>query len=252
MTAPDRLRPSWRARLLALPIGFALLLPGLTACGGPQRLSGGCGIVVDGSGSSRETTGFNADQQLRKDLDRFLLKAKCRNVVFAAITVNSAASTCSSEPIDLDPDEIGTTPREQVRASFRAATLIAAQSLLKCIYDDKRNDGGSDVLGGLARIARSHPDSAGDFNVLVVSDFMHTDPHVSLYRADLGTELKREKIIDGLVDRGQISDLSSIKLTTSGYGMLQGKDPAKFSQFDAFWRSVLKDHAGVPEPLTLQ
>lgn len=251
MTGPDRPRPSLRFRLLALPLCLALLFPGLTACS-VKRLSGGCGVVVDGSGSSRATTGFNAEQQLQKDLDRFLLDAGCRTVVFAAITVNSAASTCKADPIDLDPDEIGTASREQVWASRRSEALTAAQGLLKCIYDDERNNGGSDVLGGLGQIAKNHPGGKGGFAVLAVSDFMHTDPHLSLYRADLSTELKREQVTDGLMERGQVPDLSAIKLTASGYGMLQSKDPAKFYQFDAFWRGLLEDHAGAPAPLTLR
>ncbi|MEU1667456.1 hypothetical protein ABZ547_28510 [Streptomyces sparsogenes] len=229
----------------ALPAALVLALAAAgTACDAmsnePERYSQACGIVVDGSGSALDTkTGFDAEAKLTARLDTFLKDRKCRKTSFAPITKVSMASKCQVSPLDLDPDGSKTSDRDRTRKALRAVALSSAIKLLHCA---QKQEPGSDVLGGLSRIALTKP-SGGDnasFDVLVVSDFDQGDPDFRLGRQDLSTEASREKTADGFLKSHGKPELSGADIYPVGYGMKYHTDTARYEQFNAFWTEVLE------------
>ncbi|MFF8960404.1 hypothetical protein [Streptomyces sp. NPDC014894] len=227
-----------------LPVALALVLPvaGSASCGlndEPDRHSQTCGVVVDGSGSAAATKdGFDAKAKLNAKLEKFLSDNGCRTTYFAPITRVSQASKCQVAEVDLDPDLPGTADRERTRTALRGAALVSAQKLLRCA---QREEPGSDVIGGLSRIALSRPD--GDdrsFKLLVVSDFQQNDPEFRMGRRDLATEDKRRAAIDDLLKSHDTPDLSGADIHPVGYGMKFDTKTSRFRQFDAFWTELLE------------
>lgn len=227
-----------------LPAALVLALAAAgTACDAmsnePERYSQACGIVVDGSGSALDTkTGFDAEAKLTARLDTFLKDRKCRKTSFAPITKVSMASKCQVSPLDLDPDGSKTSDRDRTRKALRAVALSSATKLLHCA---QKQEPGSDVLGGLSRIALTKP--SGDdasFDVLVVSDFDQGDPDFRLGRQDLSTEASREKTADGFLKSHGTPELSGADIYPVGYGMKYHTDTSRYEQFNAFWTEVLE------------
>ncbi|MEU9796795.1 hypothetical protein AB0E27_40725 [Streptomyces sparsogenes] len=229
-------------RVLPAALVLALAAAG-TACDAmsnePERYSQACGIVVDGSGSALDTkTGFDAEAKLAARLDTFLKDRKCRKTSFAPITKVSMASKCQVSPLDLDPDGSKTSDRDRTRKALRAVAFSSAHKLLECA---KKQEPGSDVLGGLSRIALTKP--SGDdasFDVLVVSDFDQGDPDFRLGRQDLSTEASREKTADGFLKSHGTPELSGADIYPVGYGMKYHTDTSRYEQFNAFWTEVLE------------
>ncbi|MER6139480.1 hypothetical protein ABT174_05395 [Streptomyces sparsogenes] len=242
-TAP---RPASRRatarRVLPAALVLALAAAG-TACDAmsnePERYSQACGVVVDGSGSALDTkTGFDAEAKLKARLDTFLKDRKCRKTSFAPITKVSMASKCQVSPLDLDPDGSKTSDRDRTRKALRAVALSSALKLLHCA---QKQEPGSDVLGGLSRIALTKP--SGDdasFDVLVVSDFDQGDPDFRLGRQDLSTDASREKTADGFLKSHGKPELSGADIYPVGYGMKYHTDTSRYEQFNAFWTEVLE------------
>ncbi|WP_030824393.1 hypothetical protein [Streptomyces hygroscopicus] len=231
-----------RNRRRALPAALVLAVAAAgTACGsdGPSRYSRTCGVVVDGSGSAAASrTGFDAEAKLRATLQKFLADSKCRKTSFAPITKVSAASKCQVSPLDLDPDGSKTADRERTRATMRAVALSNAVKLLHCA---QKQEPGSDVLGGLSRIALARPSGEdASFHVLVVSDFDQADTDFRLGRQDLSTAAGRGRVIDGLLTSHGRPKLSGADLYPVGYGMKYGTDTARYERFDAFWTELLE------------
>jgi hypothetical protein len=235
-------RPRLRRALPAASLVLALAAA-TTACDAvsnePERYSQACGVVVDGSGSADATkTGFDAKAKLKATLDRFLKDRKCRRTSFAPITKVSQASKCQGSPLDLDPDGSKTADRDRTRTAMRAVALSNALKLLRCAQEQEP---GSDVLGGLSRIALTKP--SGDdasFDLLVVSDFDQGDPDFRLGRQDLSTAASRTKVIDDFLKSHGKPDLSGADIYPVGYGMKYHTDTSRYGQFDDFWTELLE------------
>lgn len=242
--------PSTRIRCGALLSVAAVITTALSGCS-PQRLSGTCGIVVDGSGSGDNATGFNVDKQAKDNVDKYLRETECDRVVFAPISGASQSSYCQAQPIDIDPAVTGNVDRKRLWAAGRAKALKQTLDLRQCIRTDPRSTGGSDVLGGLAAVEQRRPAGATHFSVLVISDFMQTDKSVNLYQDDLRTPAKRAALIEKIAKEGRVPNLSGMRLSAAGYGLLQSKDPTRYAGFDLFWRQLLKERAKVTDPLTI-
>ncbi|MBO3750646.1 hypothetical protein J5X84_31600 [Streptosporangiaceae bacterium NEAU-GS5] len=242
------------ARTLAAGALLVLLGAGLAGCA-EDRYVGGCGVVLDGSGSSKPETGFDAEQQVKNLLPKLLADAKCRTVTFSPITGTSRSAYCSAKSIDVDPDATGNVDRDQLRAVRRTAVVKRAGELLSCLRTDVREVPGSDILGGLWTAVQKRPSEEEPYELIVFSDFLISDPEgtpnrVDLYRADLSSPDRRRALIEQLADEGRIPDLSGVKMTTAGYGKLQSTDPKRFPLFDAFWTELLRDKAKYPDSLT--
>ncbi|NUH39836.1 hypothetical protein HUF15_24295 [Streptomyces samsunensis] len=229
-------------RRRALPAALVLALAAAaTACGSdePSRYSQTCGVVVDGSGSADASrTGFDAEAKLKATLQTFLSDKKCRKTSFAPITKVSEASKCQVSPLDLDPDTSKTADRERTRTAMRAVALSNALKLLRCA---QKEEPGSDVLGGLSRIALSKP--SGDdasFDVLVVSDFDQGDTDFRLGRQDLSTATSRRTVIDDFLKSHGKPKLSGADVYPVGYGMKYHTDTSRYEQFNAFWTELLE------------
>jgi hypothetical protein len=224
------------AQLMAVVIAASML----SACGilNEDRLAGSCGIAVDGSGSAATKTGFDAASQIEHDVNGFLFQAKCRQVVFAAISGESRNDYCNQAAtrIDLDPDDIGNARRVTVRAANRLAAKKEVQTLLTCIKSDPRSVDGSDILGGLAALADRRPDTTGTYQLLVISDFVIYVAGRSV-GSDLATPEARQRAVNRY--RSQIPNLAGADVTTAGFGVLYSDDPQKANDFDLFWRQVL-------------
>ncbi|MEU7239946.1 hypothetical protein [Streptomyces sparsogenes] len=229
-------------RVLPAALVLALAAAG-TACDAmsnePERYSQACGVVVDGSGSAVDAkTGFDAEAKLNARLDTFLKDRKCRKTSFAPITKVSMASKCQVSPLDLDPDGSKTSDRDRTRKALREVARSSAHKLLDCA---KKQEPGSDVLGGLSRIALTKP--SGDdasFDVLVVSDFDQGDPDFRLGRQDLSTDASRQKTADGFLKSHGKPELSGADIYPVGYGMKYHTDTSRYEQFNAFWTEVLE------------
>ncbi|MER5766902.1 hypothetical protein [Streptomyces sp. NPDC001985] len=235
--------PRTRARRsLPLALLLALATTATASCGfndEPERWSQACGVVVDGSGSAAATKdGFDAKAKLDAKLAGFLADNKCRRTAFAPITRVSQASKCQVGEVDLDPDLPGTADRDRTRTALRAAAVAGARKLLACA---QKEEPGSDVIGGLSRIALSRPDR-GDtsFEVLVVSDFQQNDPEFRMGRQDLSTAAKREAVIDDLLSSHDIPKLDGADIHPVGYGMKFDTKSSRYRQFDAFWTELLE------------
>jgi hypothetical protein len=210
-----------------------------------ERLSAPCGVVVDGSKSGQE---FSAERQLERTLDKFLRESGCRRVVFGPIDGASEASICAAPEFDIDPDvERGNVDRQSLQSSRRKEVRTRSLAMLRCARKDPRSSPGSDVLGGLARIARDRPAGDGSYRVLVVSDFaQHTDD-ADLYHAKLRTPQQRAAIINRLDADHRIPDLSGIELRAAGFGALFSDDPPRMNDFRSFWTEVFNGPARGPD-----
>ncbi|MDW6061509.1 hypothetical protein SAZ11_30155 [Streptomyces sp. FXJ1.4098] len=238
-----RQRPIPR-RALTAALVLTLAATAATACDAvsnePKRYSQACGVVVDGSGSAAANkTGFDAEAKLKATLNTFLSDNKCRKTSFAPITKVSQASKCQVSPLDLDPDTSKTADRDRTRKAMRAVALSSAQKLLRCAQDEEP---GSDVLGGLSRIALTKPSGGDDesFDVLVVSDFDQGDPDFRLGRQDLSTAASRAKTIDAFLKSHHEPELSGADIYPVGYGMKYHTDTARYDQFNSFWTELLE------------
>ncbi|MDX3228442.1 hypothetical protein [Streptomyces sp. ME19-01-6] len=236
-----RPRPAPR-RALTTALVLALAATAATACdavsGEPKRYSQACGVVVDGSGSAAaDKTGFDAEAKLKATLNTFLSDNKCRKTSFAPITKVSQASKCQVSPLDLDPDTSKTADRDRTRKAMRAVALSNALKLLRCAQDEEP---GSDVLGGLSRIALTKPSDDDSFDVLVVSDFDQGDPDFRLGRQDLSTAASREKTIDAFLKSHHKPELSGADIYPVGYGMKYHTDTSRYDQFNSFWTELLE------------
>ncbi len=203
----------------------------------PHRYTQACGVVLDGSGSAAaDPKGFDAQAKTEATLTTFLSDRKCRTVSFAPITKVSQSSPCRASRIDLDPDLSDETYRDSTRVTLRSAALSSAGKLLRCA---QQHDPGSDVLGGLSRIALAKPSGGKSFDVLVVSDFDQRDTDFRLGSQDLSTAAQRKKVIDAFLSSHSTPRLSGTDLYPVGYGMAYEK-ASRFPQFDAFWKELLQ------------
>ncbi|MER7791568.1 hypothetical protein [Streptomyces sp. NPDC097640] len=241
--APGTPRAPKTRRALPAALVLALAATAATACDAvsnePKRYSQACGVVVDGSGSAAATkTGFDAKAKLEATLNTFLSDNKCRKTSFAPITKVSQASKCQVSPLDLDPDTSKTADRDRTRKAMRAVALSSALKLLRCAQEQEP---GSDVLGGLSRVALTKPSGDDDsFDVLVVSDFDQGDPDFRLGRQDLSTAASRGKTIDAFLKSHHKPELSGADIYPVGYGMKYGADTARYDQFNSFWTELLE------------
>ncbi|MGI5243280.1 hypothetical protein [Dactylosporangium sp. CA-139066] len=204
-----------------------------------SKLTTACGIAIDGSGSSSSTNGFNADQSIEQTVVPFLNKEDCRRVAFAPITDASQGSKCQPPTIDIDPDLGGNVDVRLARGKRRQDVLAAATELLKCIRADKPK--GTDVLGGLSLLATRHPEGAGQYKLLVISDFLEEGPNGVLAKKDLHTEADRKKVMDQMGTR--IPDLTGADMAVVGFGKLLSADARKYPDFNAFWNELLRNRA---------
>ncbi|GLF96575.1 hypothetical protein [Streptomyces yaizuensis] len=239
--APRRPRTAVRALALALALTGSLAATGCGVLEGdePERYTRACGVVLDGSGSGATTkTGFDARAKLKGSLERFLTGTGCGTLAFAPITQVSQSSKCQANQLELDPDLPGSEDREYFRGELRADALKEAGKLLTCA---QRQSPGSDVVGGLARIAMHRPDSGkGSFAVLVVSDFEQNDPEFSIGKKDLSTEGGRAKAIGELLAAHGSPPLAGMDIYPVGYGMKHRTKTSFYEQFDAFWTELLE------------
>ncbi|MFE9093659.1 hypothetical protein [Streptomyces sp. NPDC007264] len=238
--APSR-RPRAAALLAVIP-SAALLLGAVSCSNQPDELTTPCGVVVDGSGSGAATKdGFDAKKKLEETLVPFLKEQKCGTVEFAPITATSLSSSCKVDPVDLDPPHGATTDVEAERT--KALRIAAKTSLdeLNCARDDRP---GSDVWGGIDRIAEKMPTDGPAAKLLVVSDFEQADPEFSIGRdGNIATPAKRKSSIDRLVrDRG-LPGIRDMEIFPVGYGMKYANKPSRQKQFEAFWTEVLQERA---------
>jgi hypothetical protein len=229
-------------RSAAVTVAAALVCCAASACsslsGEPERYTQACGVVLDGSGSaSASPGGFDSKAKLEEKLTPFLTDNKCRKVSFGPITKVSQASTCQVSTVDIDPDLSDNADREQVRKQEQLLALAAAEKMLSCA---QKQEPGSDVLGGLARIAQDRPSGDGTFDVLVVSDFDHNEPDFRLGKQDLSTSAKRDSVIDSLLSTHGTPDLKGVDIYPVGYGMKYKTSVTRYQQFDAFWKELLE------------
>jgi len=210
------------------------------------RLTGSCGIVVDGSGSANSATGFDTKKDIDLYVDDFLFDTGCRYVAFAPIDTSSMASKCSASApvIDLDPDDIhnGQTDVPTSRQGYRKDAVTAAQGVYDCIQREP-SPHNSDVLGGLSQIARVRPSQTGAYTVLAVSDFSHGTGYFSIHGLDLSTVSSRAAVIARIKKDDTLPDLTGIDLRTVGFGVLFASNPSKSVYFDAFWHELILKYA---------
>ena len=215
-----------------------------------KRLSGGCGVVVDGSPSGDAKTGFDVVEQLRDSLPAFLDKTDCKTVAFSPIDGSSEISPCTARSLDLDPEvNQGGVARESLWASRRADALKRAESIATCIRSDPRSRVGSDVLGGLKRSLRERPED-DSHTLLVVSDFVNNDNNLVLdpkVGTDIRTPERRAAVLTMLEAKDRIPDLADVRVFTAGYGVTLRAVPEEFSIFDAFWTELMEVRAGCSE-----
>jgi hypothetical protein len=221
-----------------LVLGVGVVLYGGTS---DDRLSGSCGIVMDGSGTGAPGTGMDTPGIAAKIVEPFLYSTKCRYVAFAPIDGASRTSVCRGETVDLDPDTLheGHADIPNGRRDMRDSAQRKVQEIYNCIAKDPRSVHASDVLGGLWVIASNRPVDTGKYTVLVISDFAQADKNVSVYSSDLSTPASRTALEDRLVKADLIPDMTGIDVQYAGYGQMVDKDPAKVAGFDAFWQEVM-------------
>ncbi|MGW6456741.1 hypothetical protein ACWF94_12595 [Streptomyces sp. NPDC055078] len=227
-----------RRGLTAAALALAVAATATACSEEPKRYDRACGIVVDGSGSAGSAPGgFDAKAKLKAKLDPFLKDSECRTAYFAPITRVSQASPCQVSPLDLDPDLSDTADRDRTRTSLRAVALSSALKMLTCA---QKQEPGSDVIGGLSRIALSKKSPKEAFDVFVVSDFEQNDPDFKMGKQDLTTVASRKTIIDGLLSSHGTPALADARVYPVGYGMRFRTNTARYQQFNAFWTEILE------------
>ncbi|MFD7492420.1 hypothetical protein ACFV8T_08365 [Streptomyces sp. NPDC059832] len=232
-----RFRRAASALVLAASIAA---VAGCSSSSGGEELRTPCGLVVDGSGSGAAgSRGFDAEAKLKSTLVPFLTERHCGTLAFAPVTRSSQTSSCRVGDIDLDPPGDETSDRDSMRRSARVLALKGALTMLKCA----RTQGGSDVLGGLARIGDAMPSGKGTPSLLVVSDFEQADKEFTLRVGEIATEESRERAVDTLLgDRG-VPGITGMDVYPVGYGMRHDARPSEYRPFDAFWSEILSGRA---------
>ncbi|MFF5182881.1 hypothetical protein ACFY30_03675 [Streptomyces sp. NPDC000345] len=230
---------------VAAALGAAALL--LTACGpwdGPERLKADCAVVVDGSGSGADSDdGFRAKEKLKSTLPRFLADKKCKYLSYAPITSASEASSCQVPRIDIDPDSDKRSEREPLWTQTRVLAEAGAEKMLECARDRQP---GSDVLGGLTRVAKVPRDGDGTFQILVVSDFEQADPGFKLSKYKIETQAQRDTAVDAMVAGRNLPDLPHTTVYRVGFAMRGGRtSPEHVEQLGAFWTQLLEKEVKV-------
>jgi hypothetical protein len=252
-------RPGNPRRIVGIAVGLAVLLgiallvlhfgPRAADALQPPRLTGGtCGIVVDRSSSSAPK-GFDAGRVIDDQVPPFLDRTGCADAVFAPIDSNSRTSGCIADPVAIDPEVNGNVNREALWAKRRKDVVVNAHKVLDCTFRSTSAHGTTDVFGGLARIAQMRT-GTGPFRVLVVSDFINSDPMVVLdpthaATADVSSPAARQALIDKLVKADRVPSLRGIEIDTAGYGIALRGSPARFLAFDQFWHEYMR-RAGCP------
>jgi hypothetical protein len=210
---------------------------------------GACGILVDRSGSS-DPQGFDAGRIIDDKVPAFLTDTGCSSVVFAPIDGNSRTSGCVADGVIIDPDADGNVDRQALWKQRREEVVVHAHQVLDCTSRQSPDvHGGTDVFGGLARIAALRPEQ-GTFSVLAVSDFINNDSMVSLagpHRAkwDVSTPAARQALLDILISAKRMPSLRGIKIDTAGFGIALRASPTRYLAFDSFWHEYMKE-AGCP------
>ncbi|MFG2595612.1 hypothetical protein [Streptomyces sp. NPDC048462] len=228
----------WAVPALAVAAGLAAVTGCSSAVADDLRTP--CGLVVDGSGSGAAgDRGFDAEAKLKSTLVRFLTERHCGTLAFAPVTRSSQTSTCRVGDVDLDPPADETTDRDSMRKSSRILALKGALTMLKCA----RTQGGSDVLGALARIGDAVRPGNGTPSLLVVSDFEQADVEFTLRVREIATEQSRERVIDTLLEDRGVPGISGMNVYPVGYGMRHNAKPGEYRPFDAFWSEILSERA---------
>jgi hypothetical protein len=236
-------RPRWMRGTLCLVLPL-LTIVSLSGCSKDQRLSGSCGVVVDGSKSGDDSpTGFEAGKAINDNLVGFLAHAGCRQVVFGPIGGSSENSPCRELPVDIDPDAQGNVDRTALQNRRRSDAVKRAQDMLHCIRT--RDRGGSDVFGGLKKIVSLRPTTDDKYTVLVISDFGNypVDSLDPVHGMKIRTPAERTTAINDLARRGRIAGLSGVDVFSVGFGALLPGRADNFPNFDAFWHQLLEDKA---------
>lgn len=241
---PHRPRRRSGGRLAAALGATALLLAACDVPGGSERPPADCAVVVDGSGSGADSDdGFRAKEKLTAALPRFLADKKCKYLSYAPITSASVASSCQVPRIDIDPDADTRAEREGLWTQTRFLAGAGAEKMLDCA---RKRRPGSDVLGGLDRVAKVPRDGGGTFHVLVISDFDQADPDFKLSKYELDTAARRNEAVDALVTGRGLPELPDTTVYRVGFAMRGGRTtPERVDQMAQFWRQVLEKEVKV-------
>ncbi|MEU2668822.1 hypothetical protein ABZ622_08095 [Streptomyces sp. NPDC007164] len=242
-TATGLPRRSGRFRRAVPALALVASLAAVAGCSASAEaddLRTPCGLVVDGSGSgSAGGRGFDAEAKLKSTLVPFLTERHCGTLSFAPVTRSSQTSSCRVGDIDLDPPGDEMSDRDSMRRSARVLAAKGALTMLKCA----RTQGGSDVIGALARIGDAMPSGKGTPSLLVVSDFEQADKEFTLRADEIATEESRERAVDTLLgDRG-VPGITGMDVYPVGYGMSRDAKPSEYRPFDAFWSEILSGRA---------
>lgn len=241
--ATRRSRVSGRLRRGVPALVLAAVLAATAGCSSSAEAEGlrtPCGLVIDGSGSGDAgAKGFDAKAKLESTLVPFLTGRNCGTLAFVPVTRSSQTSSCRVGDIDLDPPGDATSDRESMRRTARILALKGAVAMLKCA----RTQGGSDVLGALARIGDAMPSGKGTPSLLVVSDFEQADPEFTLRVSEIATEKSREQVVGDLLDDRGVPGIAGMNVYPVGYGMRHDAKPGEYQPFDAFWSEILSGRA---------
>ncbi|MFF9573337.1 hypothetical protein [Streptomyces sp. NPDC014685] len=231
------------ARALALAASLAVSFAAVTGCTASAEADAPrtpCGLVIDGSGSGAAGgRGFDAEAKLKSTLVPFLTDRDCGTLAFAPVTRSSQTSSCRVGDVDLDPPADETTDRDRLRRSARILAVRGALTMLECA----RTQGGSDVLGALARIGEAMPSGEETPSLLVVSDFEQADKEFTLRVSEIGTEESRERAVDTLLGARGVPGIAGMDVYPVGYGMRHDARPSEYRPFDAFWSEILSRRA---------
>ncbi|MEU7017601.1 hypothetical protein [Streptomyces sp. NPDC046385] len=227
-----------RVRPLAAALPLAALLLAATGCSSRQaeKLDAVCAVVLDGSGSGSAANGFDAKAKLDATIVPFMKEQHCRSLAYAPITSSSKASPCHANDVNLDPATESTDDVEAIRHEARVQAVLAAHTMLACA---QKTNGGSDVLGGIARAAETLGAGDGRRALLVVSDFEQYDPEFGLTAKSIATPEARTNSVDKLMASRGVPPITGMDVFPVGYGMNRKAKPSEFEPFDAFWTEIL-------------
>lgn len=213
-------------------------------------LTAPCAVVVDGSVSGST---FNAARSLKDYLPIFLTKNSCKEAVFVPLNQSSRGSTCRQLAVDISPDLGPDVDQDQVIQAERELVLTRANAELKCAQTDKLSQGGSDVLGALARTMQQRPTGTGitgTYHVLMVSDLIEhvTDPSLRPPVLDLSSTQQisspagRTQLIGQLAKLGQVPNMAGVAVQVTDFGsdLASGQ---RSSYFTAFWTELFASPA---------
>ncbi|MER8048040.1 hypothetical protein [Streptomyces sp. NPDC094032] len=233
---PSRARRPARSLAALLPLAAVLIAATGCSSKGADQLDAACAVVLDGSGSGSAARGFDAKAKLDATIVPFMKEQRCRSLAYAPITSSSKASPCRANDVDLDPATESTDDVEAIRHEARVRAVRAAHTMLDCA---SRTDGGSDVLGGIARAAETLGPGDGRRALLVISDFEQYDPEFALTAKSIATPEARTKSIDTLMRSRGVPPLTGMDVFPVGYGMNRKAKPSAYEPFDAFWTEIL-------------